>query len=53
MILKSSGYRVVEAADCENAFFLLACERFELILLDIILPDKSGFRVLEFLKENH
>lgn len=53
VILKSSGYLVVEAADCENAFSLLASERFDLILLDITLPDKSGFRVLEFLKENH
>jgi DNA-binding response OmpR family regulator len=52
-ILKSSGSPVVEESDCENAFSMLASESFDLILLDITLPDKNGFRVLEFLKENH
>jgi len=52
-ILKSSGYLVVEATDHEHAFSLLASEKFDLILLDITLPDRSGFRVLEFLKANH
>ena len=53
VILDSSGYLVVEAADCEHALSLLASERFDLILLDIALPDRSGFRVLEFVRENH
>lgn len=53
VMLKSNGYPIVEAADCENALSLLASEMFDLILLDITLPDKSGFRVLEFLKDNH
>jgi len=53
VILKSSEYLVVEAADYANALSLLAGEKFDLILLDITLPDKSGFRVLEFLEKNH
>jgi DNA-binding response OmpR family regulator len=53
VILKSRDYQPVEAADCESAFSFLASDRFDLILLDITLPDKSGFRVLEFLKKNH
>jgi CheY-like chemotaxis protein len=52
-ILKSSGYLVVKETDCENAFSLLTRESFDLILLDITLPDQSGFRVLEFLKEKN
>lgn len=52
VILKSSGYLAVKEADCENAFSFLAGERFDFILIDITLPDKSGFKVLEFLKEN-
>jgi DNA-binding response OmpR family regulator len=52
-ILKSSGYLVVKETDCENAFSLLTSESFNLILLDITLPDQSGFRVLEFLKEKN
>jgi len=53
VILNSSGYLVVKAADCENASSLLVSDKFDLILLDITLPDKSGFRVLQFLREKH
>ena len=52
-LLKPSGYLVVEAADHEKTLSLLASEKFDLILLDITLPDKSGFGVLEFLEKNH
>ena len=52
-LLKPSGYLVVEAADHEKALSLLASEKFDLVLLDITLPDKSGFGVLEFLEKNH
>ena len=52
-LLKPGGYLVVEAPDREKALSLLASESFDLILLDITLPDKSGFRVLEFLEKNH
>lgn len=52
-LLTSGGYLVVEAVDSENAFSLLAGENFDLILLDITVPDRSGFRVLEYLKKNH
>jgi DNA-binding response OmpR family regulator len=43
----------VEAVNCSSAISLLKTESFDLILLDVTLPDKSGFRVLEFLRENH
>ena len=52
LILKSSDYLVVVAADCADALALLAEKKFDLILLDISLPDRSGFRVLEFLEKN-
>ena len=52
-LLKPSGYLVVEAADHEKALSLLASEKFDLVLLDITLPDKSGFGVLEFLEKNN
>lgn len=52
-LLKPSGYLVIEAADHEKALSLLANEKFDLVLLDITLPDKSGFGVLEFLEKNH
>jgi DNA-binding response OmpR family regulator len=52
-LLKPNGYDVVEAADHEKAVLLLGQHTFDLILLDITFPDKSGFRVLEFLEKNH
>jgi DNA-binding response OmpR family regulator len=52
-LLKPSGYLVIEAVDHEKALSLLANEKFDLVLLDITLPDKSGFGVLEFLEKNH
>lgn len=53
MILKANGYRVVESADCELALSLLARQRFDLVLLDVTLPDQNGVRLLEFIKRNH
>jgi DNA-binding response OmpR family regulator len=53
VILTSGGYDAIEATDSENAISVLANETFDVILLDITLPDKTGFRVLRFLKENH
>jgi DNA-binding response OmpR family regulator len=52
-LLKPGGYLVVDAHDRGKALSLLAREKFDLILLDITLPDTSGFRVLEFLEKNH
>jgi DNA-binding response OmpR family regulator len=52
-ILKSSDYLVVESHDYEHALTSLADDKFDLILLDITLPDKSGFQVLAFLEKNH
>jgi DNA-binding response OmpR family regulator len=52
-ILNSSQKFVVETADCADALSLLASSKFDLVLLDITLPDRSGFRVLKFLEENH
>jgi DNA-binding response OmpR family regulator len=53
LILKSSDYLVVVATDCRDALTVLAGRQFDLILLDITLPDRSGFGVLEFLENNH
>jgi len=52
VILKSCNSCTVEATDCVNALLMLAQEKFDLIVLDITHPDKSGFRILEFLKQN-
>jgi DNA-binding response OmpR family regulator len=50
-VLTSTAYRLVEAADCATALTTLENEHFDLILLDITLPDKSGLEVLRAIRE--
>ena len=45
--LKKEGLGVQQAFDGEEALTLLKTERPNLIILDLILPKKSGFEVLE------
>ena len=51
-LLELKGYSVVGAADCNSAIQLLRDGNFDLVLLDIALPDRNGFGVLEFVKEH-
>lgn len=50
--LEREGIRVLYAENGEAALEILRNERPDLILLDIILPKKSGFEVLEEIKQN-
>lgn len=50
--LKKEGYKVLEALDGELGLNLAKKEKPDLILLDIILPKKTGFEVLEELKKD-
>jgi DNA-binding response OmpR family regulator len=45
--LKNESFEVVAAEDGEEALEKIVTEKPDLILLDIILPKKSGFVVLE------
>jgi DNA-binding NarL/FixJ family response regulator len=48
VLLESEGFEVVgEAADGESAVELALALRPELVLLDVVLPDVSGFDVAE------
>ncbi len=51
-LLKEKGYRVRAARDGGFALQSLEKETVDLILLDIMMPDMSGFEVCEKLKEN-
>ena len=46
-LLSSSGYTVVTAATGDEAFSILECERFDLIVSDLFLPDKNGIEILQ------
>lgn len=49
--LKTEGFDAVCEGDGENALSRLESESFDLVLLDIMLPSKSGFEVLESLRK--
>jgi two-component system, OmpR family, alkaline phosphatase synthesis response regulator PhoP len=48
--LEASGYRVLTAADGMTALRLFESDPPDLVVLDINLPDVSGFRLLELFR---
>jgi DNA-binding response OmpR family regulator len=48
--LESEGYAVVAAADGEQALRLHAQEKFELVILDVMMPKLSGYDVCRELR---
>ena len=50
--MESAGFSILAAKDGEEAIKILKEIKPDLILLDIILPGKSGFEVLEEMKSD-
>ncbi|MFC1608709.1 response regulator transcription factor [Patescibacteria group bacterium] len=48
--LAKSGFDVTVAVDGEEALEFLSKDKFDLILLDIMMPKVNGFKVLEEMK---
>ncbi|MFZ1977947.1 MAG: response regulator [Bacteroidota bacterium] len=49
--LEGEGYQVSNAADGQEAINILKKQEFDLILLDIKMPNVDGFEVLKYVKE--
>ena len=49
--LEGEGYHVRSAADGQEAINILGGQEFDLILLDIKMPNVDGFEVLKFGKD--
>ena len=49
--LEGEGYDVVVETTGEGAFFRLARDRFEVILLDLMLPGRDGLEILSTLRK--
>src|SRR6185436_9727553 len=50
--LRRQGHTVVSATGGHAALDLVGRERFDLVLLDVLMPDLDGLAVLERLKNN-
>jgi DNA-binding NtrC family response regulator len=50
--LEGEGYKVSSAGDGAEAINVLKSDSFDLILLDIKMPNVDGFEVLKFVKES-
>ena len=51
-MLEQNGYEVIRALDGESGLEMAKKEAPDLILLDLILPKKNGFEVLEEIKKD-
>lgn len=49
--LQAEGFEVAVAPDAEQALAMLAKERFDAIVLDVMLPGKSGFEMAAELRQ--
>jgi two-component system, NtrC family, nitrogen regulation response regulator NtrX len=52
-ILREEGYRVASAATAANAVVLLEDAPYDVVLLDIWLPDRDGLEVLNDIRQMH
>jgi len=49
--LEREGYAISHAPNGEEAFYLLNSNRFDLVLLDIMLPGRSGIEILSAVRK--
>ncbi len=52
-ILEPAGHTVVEASSGEESLKKYMEDKFDCIFLDLLMPDMSGFEVLEELRKLH
>ncbi len=45
LMLERAGYKVLSAASAEDGLSMLASNRFNVVLIDVILPDKNGLEL--------
>jgi len=51
--LQADHYDVVVAATGEDGFYRANAERFDLVLLDLMLPGRGGLEILQTLRQRH
>lgn len=51
--LRREGYEVATAAGGSEALEQIAIARFDLVILDVMMPEMSGFEMLQILRKTH
>ena len=51
--LRAEHYEVVVAPTGEDGFFRASAEAFDLVVLDLMLPGRSGLEILQTLRQRH
>jgi two-component system copper resistance phosphate regulon response regulator CusR len=51
--LRGEHYEVVVAATGEDGFFRANAEAFDVVILDVMLPGRSGLEILQTLRQRH
>ncbi len=51
--LRSDGYRVSTASSGAEAMAIIAVDRPDLVVLDVMMPEMDGFEVLQTLRKDH
>src|SRR4051812_20771466 len=46
-------YQILEAESAAGAFAILERERVDLVLLDVMMPEMTGFEACKLIKERH
>ena len=52
-VFTDSGFDVATSADGEDGYFRLSTELFDLLVLDVGLPGRDGFSVLQALRQSN
>lgn len=52
IVTRKDGFEVVPCRDGEEAIHALADRHFDVVLLDLMMPRRNGFDVLEFLRQH-
>ncbi len=52
-LLKETGMKIAEAISGKEALDTMEVEKFDLLLLDLLMPEVDGFEVLRKLKERN
>lgn len=52
-VLERDGHTVEEAADGNEAIALIDSNRYDAVVLDLMMPGSNGFHVIEALRERH